>query len=281
MKKPSSPPPLLPSSLLLRKRLRRRLAALLAPALLAAAGGWLPPLAAQTITEIYTVSPNAAIPDNSTVGLLSTQSISSNLLTVTDVQVRLTLTGTPGATNAFNGDFYAYLVHPTADPLVTGFAVLLNRVGRASTAGGDFGYSDSGFNNVRFSDAAPAGDIHTYRASPGGFTLDANGALTGTWQPDGRSANPNVAVTASPRDTTLGSFTPLNPNGQWSLFLSDNSPVGTGLLATWTLEITGVPVPEPGTTTLLLLGASGGAAALGAAARRRRKQCSPSAPAIH
>lgn len=193
---------------------------------------------AQIITQTFTYSPNAAIPDNSTVGVSDTETIATSIALITNVKLTLNITGNP---TAYNGDFYAYLTNGT------GFCVLLNRTGR--TASNSYGYADNGF-NVTFDDAATSGDIHSYQ-----LTLNpAGAALTGSWQPDGRNVNPANSLDTSPRTAMLGSFTGQNPNGNWTLFVADVSPLGTGTFSGWSLQITGTVVPEPETWTLLAIG---------------------------
>ncbi len=197
---------------------------------------------AATITDSATYTPNLAIPDGSTVGLVDARTFSSQIATISEVRVSLSIAGSPAAGDAFNGDLYVTLAHSS------GFAVLLNRPGR--TALNDFGYADSGF-DVTLADTPGSADIHNYR-----LTLNPNGgALTGVWGSDGRNVNPNLALDTTLRNARLDSFNGLNPNGQWSLFVADVSPVGTARLASWKLEVTGqTPViPEPGTALSGLL----------------------------
>ena len=204
----------------------------------------------------FVFNPNLAIPDNSILGVADTQTISMPAGIITGVKLSLNIAGSPNATNAFNGDFYAYLQHSS------GFSVLLDRTGR--TASNAFGYGDSGF-DVIFDDAAINGDIHSYRD----IVNPAGGVLTGIWQPDGRLTNPNNALLTDPRPALLSSFNGLDPNGAWTLFVADVSPIGTGTLKSWTLDLTVAPIPEPGTIGfgILLLGVC--ANALGRSQRQR------------
>lgn len=195
---------------------------------------------AQVITDSATYTPNLAIPDNSTTGIADTHNFSTAITTISKVKLSLQIVGTPSSGDAFNGDFYAYLTNGT------GFAILLNRVGR--TTSNTFGYSDSGF-DVTFNDSASAPDIHDYLLT----TDPAGNALTGTWGSDGRNVNPSQSLDTTPRTASLTSFNAQNPNGDWTLFIADLSPTGTGRLASWKLEVSGV-VPEPGSAMLLLLG---------------------------
>jgi hypothetical protein len=215
------------------------------------------PARALIVTESATYNPNLLIPDGSTAGVVDSRNFTSTIATITQVRVSLSIAGTPGAGDAFNGDFYVTLAHSS------GFAVLLNRAGR--TALDPFGYTDSGF-NVTFDDAGAFADIHNYQLTlnPGG------GTLTGTWGSDGRNVNPNAVLDTTPRIARLDSFNGLDASGEWNLFVADVESLGTGRLVSWTLEVTGqqaTPVPEPGSA---LAGALCIAACGGAAFRRRR-----------
>ncbi len=176
-------------------------------------------------------SPGVAIPDNDLSGVADTINLSTAINSITSLTLTLDITG------GYNGDFYAYLQHGT------GFAVLLNRVGR--TAGNTFGFADSGF-QVTFDDAA-ATDIHLASAGTGN-------PLIGTYQPDGRNLSPASALDTSARSALLGSFNGLDANGGWTLFVADVSPVGIGTLADWSLKINGNAasgVPDGGATATL------------------------------
>jgi subtilisin-like proprotein convertase family protein len=184
---------------------------------------------------------NKPIPDNLVSGVSDIRSVATANTTIGSISVSLNISGDP----AFNGDLYVYLQHGTD------LAVLLNRSGR--TVGNSLGYSDNGY-NVTFNDTAVNGDIHNYR-----FTLFGNqttpvdvnyqNALTGTWAPDGRNVSPLTVLDSSTRDATLSAFNSSNPNGEWTLFLSDLSAGGTSTLNSWGLAITSVP--EPAATTAI------------------------------
>jgi len=73
-----------------------------------------------------------------------------------------------------------------------------------------------------------------------------------------------VALDSSVRSATLSSFTGVNPNGNWTLFLVDMQSGGTSELDRWGMEI--VAVPEPGRYALIV-----GAGLIGFAAWRRRE----------
>lgn len=216
----------------------RRLAAALLAAVL------LPALPAQ-ITQNYSASPNLAIPDGNSVGVVSTIQVSgSSILEVTSIQVTLSIAG------GFNGDYHAYLVHylPNGNP--AGIVSLLNRTGR--TASNPFGYGDSGF-TVTFADAAANGDIHLYQL----LSNPAGGALFGTWQPDGRADSPFSVTDGSPRTEFLSAFHGFAADGTWSLFVADVSPLGTGTFVSWGMTIVGVPEPATWACGALALGAAG------------------------
>ena len=192
--------------------------------------GALLPAAFGQVTETYsftTFSGQASltIPDGNASGVSDTRTISgSSAFTIESIRVTLDLSA------EFNGDLYGYLRHDS------GFSVLLNRPGRAS--GNLPGYDDAGF-NVTFAGDAINGDIHYYQPASGS-------PLTGLWQPDARAIDPDssgAAFDAASRTATLDSFSGLNANGAWTLFLADVASGGNSALNGWGMEIT--PVPEP------------------------------------
>ena len=192
-----------------------------------------------TVTTNYTV--NQAIPDNDINGVSFTRNLSSpvfnfNPSNILDLNVTLNITGD------FNGDLYAYITHGS------GFAVLLNRVGR--TASNPDGYGDDGF-NIRLDDqAGSTRDVHTYRLTLGG-ALPNGTQLTGSWLPDGRNVSPLNTLDTDARTALLNSFNGLDPNGSYTLFIADLSPGGNSTIVSWGLEVT---IPEPGTIGLMALG---------------------------
>lgn len=190
------------------------------------------------ITSSYVFAVNEAVPDNNELGYSDTQEISD--FDVDDVilslNVNFKLSGTP---DAFNGDFFAYLSSDNG-----GYAVLLNRVGR--TGLNLSGYSDNGF-DITFSAGAPD-DIHLYQEVTNGFA----GPLTGSWQVDGRATDPSSVLDGDPRTATLNSFSNLNPNASYTLFVADLSSGGTAVVDSWGMDIT--VIPEPTTALLVALG---------------------------
>jgi hypothetical protein len=179
---------------------------------------------------------NQSVPDGNAVGMADVQSVVSTITQITALTVDLDIGG------EFNGDLYAYVTHDT------GFAVLLNRPGR--TAAEPFGYDDTaGMGvNVTFDDAAANGDIHSYLNT----TTPAPGTpLTGMWAPDGRTTDPDFVLDTDGSTAFLSSFTDLDANGNWTLFVADLSGGGNQTLNGWSLSITGVPEP----TTFLLFAA--------------------------
>ncbi|MBI5387210.1 MAG: PEP-CTERM sorting domain-containing protein [Verrucomicrobia bacterium] len=198
-----------------------------------AAATAIPAGAADLATNTFTFAPNMAIPDNSLVGVADSRTVAGQVGIITNLNVSLNISG------GYVGDLYGYLTYGSQ------FAILLNREGRTSTS--PYGYLDSGL-NVTLSDSAVNGDIHTYRlvVNPGG------GALTGMWQPDGRSVHPYNSLDTTPRTAMLNSFQGLDPNGTWTLYLADASGGGISTLNSWSLEI--ITVPEPRTWALFAVG---------------------------
>lgn len=194
-----------------------------------------------------------AIPDNSAVGVAQEQTVSGIPGSIASLSVQLTISSR-GAGPMFNGDLFVSLNHSS------GYSVLLNRVGRRPDSVA--GYGDNGF-NFTLADSAAA-DVHSYRVSLGGSDLvpisSANPAapLTGSWQPDGRTADPEAVLTGSPRITSLAAFNGMDPNGTWTLFVADLGSGGLAQLESWSLEFAVVPEPEITTavTGTLLLAAA-------------------------
>jgi subtilisin-like proprotein convertase family protein len=169
------------------------------------------------------------IPDNNASGVAFTFNITAPAQAlITDVEVSLNLAG------GWNGDLYAYLSHGS------GFSVLLNRPGR--TAGNLSGSGVSGL-NLNLSDHYLT-DVHTA----------ANNPLTGNFAPDGRFVSPFTAVDTDARTAFLSSFTGLDPNGTWTIFFADVSPLAASTIQSWTVNLS--VVPEPGSAALVGLAAA-------------------------
>src|ERR1017187_3926466 len=130
--------------------------------------GW----TAQAGISYGTFANSGNIPDGSSSGSAGTATASGFLPTISDISVKLNISG------GFNGDLYAYLSYGGV------LVPLLNRVG--VTTGDGFGYGDTGF-SVTLSSAG-ANDVHSYGSHTPSFNGD--GQLTGTWQPDGRAIDP-------------------------------------------------------------------------------------------
>ncbi len=206
-------------------------------------------VSARADTWIWSV--NAAIPDNQPGGLQDTRGVSGYDQVIQEISVRLHLSGDP---LAYGGDLFVSLQSENG-----GYAVLLNRVGRAEDD--VFGYDTNGF-DVTF--AMDGNDIHRYRDFD--FTYNPDGALTGTWGADARNTDPAGVLDTDARTRDLDQFAGINPNGNWTLFVADLSPNGVARLEAWGLDI--IVIPEPG--TLLLAGILLGCAGMAAAARRKR-----------
>ena len=186
------------------------------------------------------------------------RTITSSINVITDVNVWFRLENElPGG--AFNGDYYMRLEHDS------GYAILLNRVGRRTGADFDstFGYADNGF-NVTLDDQASAGDIHVYRlqlplisggppAQSHSTAVDSTyqAALTGTWAPDGRDASPTSVTADLSRTKLLSQFNGMSASGTWTLYVADLNSGGTANLVRWGMQISGLTmVPEPANLAL-------------------------------
>jgi len=184
---------------------------------------------AASIIESYSSGTiNLGIPDGNPSGLANVINVpASGIGSIQDISVTLNITGT------WNGDLYATLQHSS------GFAVLLNRVGR--TAGDAFGFGDGGFNIV-LNDLGGFDDIHN--------ETSGGGLMSGTFGSDGRLIDPDLVVDTDPRTALLTSFDANDANGNWTLFVADLSGGDPNTLVSWGVEITG-QVPEPGVSLLL------------------------------
>jgi len=196
-----------------------------------------------------------AIPDHDASGILRAVTVTGlDTGTAYAVSVALDVQGT--GYGGFVGDLYAYLAHQAPDGSYT-MTVLLNRPGRSDLMLS--GYDDAGLNIVLSDDAAH--DIHTYQSQS--YQLGTGGALTGSWQPDRRLADPDTVTDASARAaTTLSSIVNGDPNGTWYCFIADMETGATMQLTSWSVSFA---VPEASTT--LTLGALAASALL---VRRRR-----------
>lgn len=178
---------------------------------------------AATISELWPL--NTIVPDNSIVGLSDVRQLNSDITSITDVTVTLNVTG------GFAGDFFAYVVHSS------GYAVLLNRIGRSSS---DPLGNPAGGLQLMFTDSALT-DIHV--------ALNSVALFTGSYQPDGRTADPSVVLNTSPRSANLSAFNGLPASGTWTLFVADVAAGEQGTVQSWGLKVTGA-VPEPGPAAL-------------------------------
>src|SRR6185436_15091260 len=202
---------------------------------IAAFAGLTPALADFSVNWSSGFANGGIVPDSNTTGWSDSRTVSIGAFnSITDVNLRLTLSG------GWNGDLYAYLVHDS------GFTVLLNRVG--VTASSAFGYGDAGM-SVTFNDqASQTVDFHLYRTAAGYNASQIQGLTD--WKPDGRNISPlssGATFDSTSPTALLSSFNGINPNGSWTLFLSDLSLGGQTTVTSWGLTIDGVlaAVPEP------------------------------------
>lgn len=194
-----------------------------------------PGLGTAAITQSYSKSVGLEIPDGDITGLASQITVSS-----TDIvdSVELTLVTSGG----WNGDMYVYVEHGGA------ITVLLNRAGLTSE--NPAGAATTGM-NVTFSDAA-ATDVHT------GLSTTYGTLATGTYQPDGRAADPDEVLDSSPRTLSFSGFIGQVASGDWTLFIADVAGGETATFESWNLTLTtSAAVPEPTTRLSLLTLAAG------------------------
>lgn len=216
-------------------------------ALIASIGFTLQGLQAQQISGFAVGESGVSqpIPDNDPSGVARTFQ-TSGLTVGIPYDLTVSLSVEPTGFGAYNGDYYAYLLHETPSGSEFRLAVLMNRVGSSSSSPN--GYSDSGF-QLTFSDSAQY-DVHRYRVSLGGESV---GAVMGTWQPDGRRVDPSTVLDTSPRTDPLTPLGQINPNGRWTLFVADMEAGGTGKLTGWEVRALAV-IPEPSALSMLGMG---------------------------
>ena len=157
----------------------------------------------------FTFSGAGDIPQMNPVGLVSVGTVSGISGRVTGMSLDLTVLG------GFNGDLYAYLVAPNQ----TTAATLLG------TPGGNFDQAGSGYQIT----------LTGTGAGINGVAQDWGTPVTGIYQP--------VVDLLG----TFGSYLTANgANGDWRLFLANQSNGGQSTLGTWNLTfITTAAVPEP------------------------------------
>jgi subtilisin-like proprotein convertase family protein len=170
---------------------------------------------------------NTTVPDGNAAGIINT--IHVNVSSWANSMNSLTLTLNISGGN--DGDLYAYLSYNGTS------VVLLNRPGLAGDPAG-IGYTTSGYNNVTLS-AGSYNNINTTQ----------NPTPSGTYNPSAGS-------------TAFASYNGMNPNGNWTLFISDLSggDVSFSQLNSWSLTFNAVPEPVNvalGVFGAVLLGVAG------------------------
>jgi subtilisin-like proprotein convertase family protein len=205
---------------------------------------------ADTFTATDTLTSGNEIDDPPIPGLARTLTVSTAVTSITDISITLDISSATGE-DAWNGDLYAQLTSPLGT-----LSVLLNRSGYATT--GDAGYGDKGY-NITLNDGSANPEIHLYQSLS--YTLNGSGQLTGTWKSDGASS-PGGAT----QDKPLSQFLGENPNGIWTLFVSDQAGGNRAKLNSWSIDGIGA-VPEPEWTAAAVAGAS---LVVGVLLRRRK-----------
>jgi subtilisin-like proprotein convertase family protein len=200
--------------------------------------------AATVITETFTKTQSAGIPDGDLNGLLQTLTPAATTGILTNVTVTLEIAG------GWNGDLYAYLWHDG------NISVLLNRIGRS--AADPAGSSGTGL-SVTFDDEAST-DIHQAVFSMGN-------PLLGTFQPDDRLVNPLDSLDTTPRQSGLSVFDGGPASGDYRLFIVDAASGDTATLTSWSISLSISAIPEPSGNMLMCCTGFGALVA-----HRRRKK---------
>lgn len=204
----------------------------------------LPPLAAAAVLLSRTVSAAVFQSDSSlssplpigdppSSGVALTLEVSTPATSVDSLGVLLSI-NSAASDQAWNGDLYVQLTSPSGTVVV-----LVDRPG-LSLADPHAGYGDAGM--VLDINDASANDIHAYQTVA--YLLDPNGWLTGSWQSDGR-----VDPTSGSRPLRLSTLYGENPNGTWTLLVSDMSSGNLATISSW--SIYGSAVPEPVSSSLV------------------------------
>jgi hypothetical protein len=170
---------------------------------------------------------DVAIPDGNMVGVA--RSIPGTQVGALPYAVRLNLAIDPySGADAFLGDYVAYLRHTSADGLDSRAVKLFEHIG-ATTENPD-GSAATGM-SVLMSDWA----------STSIASQDSTGKLLGTYRPG-----------VAGQSLTLNDLGAFDASGTWTLWLSDTSGGGAGLLTNWAVELE--QLLQPTTEVNLLAG---------------------------
>ena len=203
----------------------------------------LPPLAVAAVLLSWTASAAVfqsdsslssplSIGDPPSSGVALTLEVSTPATSIDSLGVLLSINSAV-SDQAWNGDLYVQLTSPSGTVVV-----LVNRAG-LSLADPHAGYGDAGM--VLDINDESSNDIHAYQTVA--YQLDPNGWLTGSWQSDGR-----VNPTSGSRPLRLSNLYGEDPNGTWTLLVSDMSTGNRAVIGSWSLY--GSAVPEPVSSTL-------------------------------
>ncbi|GJQ29179.1 MAG: hypothetical protein HBSAPP03_10630 [Phycisphaerae bacterium] len=165
-------------------------------------------------TYLYT-GPAVAIPDNNPAGVTVPLAISGFTGSLTDVNFRFDGTScsatqgstTVGLDHSYIGDLIVTLIAPGGAPSVT----IIDRPGVPAS---QFGNSGNNFCQTVLDDQGTLGPIEDAAVAAAPFT--------GSWTPN----NP------------LSAFNGINPNGTWTLFVSDNASADVGNIRAFSLILT-------------------------------------------
>ena len=174
-----------------------------------------------------TTSPNAAIPDNNSVGIISVANL-SNPDTVNSIDVSVALTHT------WVGDLIVRLTHGSNS------VTLLNKPGASSPTGAGDSSNLIASSPLNFSDTGLAA---ASTLGSGCTSLETVGVSAGC-----------LNLSFMP-DTSFSTFIGNIAAGDWELTVIDTMDLDRGTLVNWTLNLDVGPAnPVPLPTTLALLG---------------------------
>lgn len=182
--------------------------------------------AATANADVFGPGAGFSIPDSNPAGASSTVNV-SGMGNITGMTVTIN-----GLSHTWVGDLVVTLTSPGG----TNF-LLMSRVGSTTATG--LGDSSNLGGDYTFDDAASQSiwDIAVIAANGTGFVIP-----TGTYRTTGAQSSAYTSI--------MGAFGGSDPNGVWTLAITDNAGGDTGAITGWSLNI----VPTPSAAAALGLG---------------------------